>query len=222
MNNKFIIYLIGIYFLISPISYVFESTSFTMSYYGLLIIFIVLVVSLFFNKTIKIYSYHLLLLSWLILEMLSVIWTESFLYKSEYIVGYSNMVLVFLIITFFSYDKKQISYFLNMILSGTTLVSVYMILNPAIYRGVGFRYTIELFGRQLDPNNLSAFLIYGIWVSIYKLGDTKKHRILNLLVLFINLSAVFLTGSRGGFVTIIAVVVVYFTYILKNAKNPLR
>ena len=68
------------------------------------------------------------------------------------------------------------------------------------------RQVLTLWGRQNDPNNCSAFLAIGIALAAYSLLCEKRNKGVNLVVIAVNTYAIILTGSRGGFLLLVAIV----------------
>lgn len=78
---------------------------------------------------------------------------------------------------------------------------------------------IRAYGTFPHPNPFSAFLVAGIFISLYLLytSSLKKQRIIYSIVIFLNILALTLTFSRGAMIVLLAGLVVFFgVLIFKN------
>lgn len=218
--NRTIIFLLILYFFLCPFEYILNSISFTGSsikYLGLLII-VLIVFDLFYSNK-KINKVPFLLIIWIFIEIFSILWSVGTEGVQVYFGSYVNIVVYAVVLSMYSFDRKELSFFENSLLLGSLLFSVLMICIPSSYHQIGFRETLFIAGAELDPNNIACFLLFGAVISLYRFLFCKNKRIIYLLCFSISLFSLLLTGSRGGFVGLglsLLIMLVIFLYRKKG------
>ncbi len=81
--------------------------------------------------------------------------------------------------------------------------------------------TISTFGQ---PNFLASWLLLVIPLSFYlfKLSQRFLFRFFYLLIIFVQLICLFLTGSRGGLIALVAGLILFLSYRFFSAARPFR
>lgn len=218
-NNKhpLYVYLIALYFLITPIEFALNSLTggSSIKYLGAIIIVVIIVHSFAYRKKLIIREYHFFLLIWLLFILASVLWTVSVSVAQAYLTNYINIVIFFTILTIIRYSRVQIELFLKSIYFGSLLVVFITIFFAVPYENSA-RYVISFFGASHEPNNLAAFIVFSATLSFWYMfkNDFILKKLFYLIMLFVSIIAVFYTGSRGGFVTI--VFSLFFVYLGSN------
>jgi O-antigen ligase len=77
-------------------------------------------------------------------------------------------------------------------------------------------------GNHIDPNNLVALYSVGVSISLYKLLFSSKHKIINVIILCVNLYVIFLSGSRSGVVVLASIFIVSAYYYQKKFDSFLK
>lgn len=187
-----------------------------LKYYILFLVFV-----LFCKKSDKIFlrSYIFCYIDWLGYRFLTLIWTENLWMFNQHVLSQIGMVLLLVAITSRSFDKRVINNIVRVMLLSSFVIAILTLMFAQSYRGIAeTRQVLVLFGQETDPNNQAAFLLVGISIAVYYLIYEKKSAILSFAVLFVNSIAMFRTGSRGGFVSMIAIVLFVTVFNKKNSS----
>jgi len=116
------------------------------------------------------------------------------------------MVALLIVLTAIPLDEKNIDSIVNAMWLGSTSIGVLSLFLSHPYRGtVSIRQVLFLFGRDADPNNQAAFLVVGFTIALYNLISKKEHLLLSIATIAVNTYSLFLTGSRGGLVSLACV-----------------
>lgn len=179
------------------------------SRYFLSIIMILIVLTL---SNIKFQWYHFLYIFWFIYKIVSVLWTYNTHVFELHIASHIGMTGMFLLITAIKLSRRTIHYFTSVIWFSSLIMGFLFLFFSRPYLGtLTARKVIHLFGTETDPNNLAAFLVIGIIVSIYYLLS-KKNILLSILTIGLNLYATLSTGSRGALLALavsIALIIIF-------------
>lgn len=187
------------------------------SRYFLSIIMILIVLTL---SHIKFQWYHFLYIFWFIYKIISVLWTYNTHVFELHIVSHVGMTGMFLLITAIKLSRRTINYFTYVLWFSSLLTGFLFLFFSRPYHGtLTTRKVIFLFGTETDPNNLAAFLVIGIILSIYYLLK-KKNILLSLVTIGLNLYATLSTGSRGALLALAVsvVLIIIFKFIDKTLK----
>lgn len=193
-----------------------------MGSFGSLIIFILIFLLIISHKRVCIRWYHVTILLWLLMKIVSILWVpDNFIYNLHFVsvVGMAGLYLFSTGLVLEDQYKKVIT---RTLLYSSSLMGILSIFLSFPYRGEFIsRQVLTIGGAQLDPNNQAAFLVFGVGLSIYYLMNpkvSKKYKVFLVITVMINIYATFLTGSRGGFVSIGACVMVAVLFIHKGDK----
>lgn len=212
--NKIYISLIAIYILICTFEhYINLRVGNITKYFALLIMssFFLCVYKQKINISFNIF--HLSFFTWLMLEMISIFWSPGQNQINNQLFGRISIIIFLFILTSINYSKKCINIFINSLYLSNIFMSFLFVMVPNCKMSVGgVRYTFSLFGIYADPNNIAAFVILGGAIALYKLMFEKKNSIFHLFNLIIALIALFLTGSRAGFITLILIIISIILY----------
>lgn len=190
---------------------------------------IMLVALLLFSfKFMQIKYYHICVGAWLMFKCASVLWTWNGLnvIVSSNLLSQFSMVALFIVITLVDYDSAAVRKFLIALevtsFSQGLLSLFFSDKFVSFTRGkiMSSRIVLTLFGAQNDPNNTAAFLIVGICIAMYYALIERKKIFLNLAVLIINAFSLFQTGSRGGLISLIGLVLILIVLPSKPHEKP--
>lgn len=215
-------YLIALYFFISPFEIALHLliTSST-KYVGLMILLVEGCVLLSKSRgaiiTLSLSSKSIII--WVAYCVLTLAWTSLNNYTFEYITTYILMSTLLLVSTFELWDSGTVNLFKNAYMFGSLLMAM-----TAVFFGGGQyldRETIVILGKECDPNQVAANIIPGI-VMFLDIGLNKnKNRLINVCgyagTVFC-IYSVFLTGSRGGFVTLAVCIITVLIIAKKNNR----
>ncbi len=114
-----------------------------------------------------------------------------------------------------SYSGKEIQWVLFLYALTAVLLSVIIICNYLTKSVmVDSRASIRIFGNIKDQNFLSAFLCPAYLIILFFALNKKKFKLLYILGAFVIVPAIFFTGSRGGFLTVIVVSILFFINVI--------
>lgn len=196
-------YLIALYFFISPVEIALHLlvTSST-KYVGLLILLVeaCVLVSRSKESAINLSFSSMAIILWIAYCIISLTWVSINEHTYEYITTYVLMSTLLLVTTFELWDSEAIKLFTNSYLLGSLLMAIVSI----AFGGGKYldRETVVIMGRECDPNQVAANILPGI-VIFLDYAIKKRKRIINYLGYLgaaFCIYAIFLTGSRGGFV----------------------
>ncbi len=114
------------------------------------------------------------------------------------------MFIAYILFKIFTDNRKRISNFLmafNISFSVIFLLFNTFVLGNTIYRAEGV---------YENANAFSLDAVFVIFSSMYLLSDSKRGKIINIATLFFGVGALFLAGSRGALIGVLAGLMVYF------------
>lgn len=225
--RKISLYLIYMYFLICPLEFVFNA------FLGSSVKYIAIVtagmVAMFFignyNQKVRIGAVQICLILWAIMQATSILWTIYYTNTTTRLTTYLMMDVLVIMLSIFPFDTKEFKTVLWSYALGCFILAVLLITTGKMDEGYNYegRLTINILNSYLDPNNLAAILLSGIFTcfsSIWK--KTKASPVTNIFgiaAFIVMVIGVMLTGSRGG---IIALVVGLAVYIYAKANKKTR
>lgn len=174
-------------------------------------IFIFLLVAIIVIPKVRIRWYHFAYLFWFLYKIITIFWTPNLFLFRLHIVSHVGMTALLLISTSIPFRKKSIYIFIFMLWLSSFMTGVLFLFFKRPYEGIYIsRQVIYLFGREMDPNNLAAFLLIGILISL-DLIFKKKYIVFSVALIILNFYGILLTGSRGAIVAlVISTIVILF------------
>lgn len=209
--KKKIVTLIGVYLLITPFEFILNHVfGGSAKYLGIMIIGLIFFHIIVNRKVIRIQKYQVLILTWAFYGLLTIIWTQLNDWTFQYFSTYFSMAVLFVVITLIEYDEKEYDKILSMALIGTLIISLVLIFQQESYYSGSLvnRKTVSLLGVKQDPNNIAATLLIGISVSIDRILKSKYNTIIQIVYFVLLVIALILTGSRGGFLSLILIMII--------------
>lgn len=179
--------------------------------YGRYIIFLVIICFLFSYKQIRIEWYHISIIMWFFLKVISVFWVSTNHIVQSHFLSQIGMLLLFIIMTIVKFENQFIVRVLNTLLFSSSILAILCLFFSQPYEGVEVRQVLTINGAQMDPNNQAAFLLIGSAISLYLLFNKKNTILFSILYIILSMIiiyAIFLTGSRGGFISLFFIVFV--------------
>ncbi len=208
--------MIGFYFLIAFFEpYLNGSIGSVTKYYIFLLMAAVIVVM----KKVRIRFYHYTFALWFVYKTLTVFWALDTRMFQLHIISQIGMVALLICLTMVYIDIQTIDVIVKSMWLGSTAIGVLSLFMSRPYHGeFEARQVLYLWGNETDPNNQAAFVVVGIAIALYYLLCLKKYRVLSVATILVNLYSVMLTGSRGGLVTIVALIIVFIFMNYNNEK----
>jgi len=205
-------YILGIYFLISPLEDVLSFEVGTLAKYVSILFLFAVIPFLYINKVkiitkknmqLCVFPFMMIILAWL-----SCFWSISFQTSFSRNISYTTLPLLFIIIYCTPFNPREYRYVLNMALLGGILVFIIIVFEMGFSQILSKRLTLNA---SNDPNNLAALLLLPLCISIGKFYDFKLHKIKPIYFLVgIPVFFIFLiTGSRGGVLSLVVFLISY-------------
>lgn len=186
---------------------------------GKYFIFIVIILFVISYKKIRIEWFHISMLMWLAIKIASILWVSYNQIVQQHFLSQIGMVALFISMSIVSFENRFIDIVINSLLYSSFLQGILSLFFSKPFQGVASRRVLTILGAQMDPNNQAAFLLMGVSISLYYLLNTKNRTsrfVLLIVILLVNIYAMFLTGSRGG---IASLVLVFLILMLLSEKN---
>ncbi len=179
-------------------------------YYVLLLILIVT-----YNNELKIRlrPYIVPYVIWLAYLFVSLLWTDRLRIYRLHSFSQIGMIGLLVALTMRSYEKRIIDNIVKVMWTSSFIISLLaMFFGNSYHDAVETRQVLVLFGVEIDPNNQAAFALVGISIALYYLIYEKKYIVISIGTLLVNAVSMFMTGSRGGLVSLVAVALFIFFF----------
>lgn len=212
--NTYTSFFVNIYFFLSFYEIYLNNLIGSVTKYLILIVIFLLLLN---NKYVTFKWYHLSFVMWLLLKFLSLYWSRDFTVFRMHVFSQIGMILLLIVMTTVKYKQSFVQKILNTVLYTSGSMGLLSILFNEPYKGTMSRQVLTLFNIQPDPNNMAAFYLYGITLSLYNILFTNKNIVMNLFIFIINIIAVMTTGSRGGLISLLSILIVII--ILSRISN---
>ena len=156
---------------------------------------------------VRIYHFHKVFLIWLLYLFVSLLWTDNYHIFRINVLSQVGMIGLFIMLTMKSYSREFAENIAKVMWLSSFIISFLAIFFGQSYRGGSkLRQVLVLFGQEADPNNQAAFVLVGLSIALYFLIYENKYRIPAVITIAVNAISMFLTGSRGGLVSLMAIV----------------
>ena len=161
------------------------------------------------------------MLLWEFAITLSLLWSRNAETGIYYCTTLLLAIAIVILIDNTVWDEKNKKACLNLFSYVGVIYSLALILNGTLYHGTGIRYTFSMFGYETDPNNAAA-LIAPIVVVFLDNVINKKKIVFSVVGLCLVMIAVFFLGSRGGFISVLVSVCVYYLFFSKQKSTSIQ
>lgn len=160
-------------------------------------------------------------LVWLIFKFASLLWSSMENNDVRlHLISQVGMVMFVFVGTADVYSQKFLTLIVRLLYWNSFAFGLLSIVFRGSYIDERFiaRQVLTLWGNQNDPNNCCAFLAIGVGLSLYSLFCEKKNRLLNIIVILVNSYSIILSGSRGGFLLLVALLFIAVIFPNWNQK----
>jgi O-antigen ligase len=184
-----------------------------------------LILSLFIGKNeLKLNFVHLMLSLYVIYSIGSLFLLRD-LNAWENLRGILETTLLFLLITSRIYNKREKSFLLNAwVIVG--VIAVLLMLTGAVEMANGAgRVTLGIGGANEDPNQLCGYFFLPILVCIERLTYKNKkaiEKIFYVILILAMIYVVFITGSRGGLIAVVASILTFSFFAIRGIMNKIK
>jgi O-antigen ligase len=212
-------FLCSVYIFMSFYENYFSQFSWFSTRYLILILIFSLLIN---NRMIVLKWYHFTIISWMALLVMSSFWSRDNAIMNLHLVSIIGMVGLFIIMTSANFEAKFVKYLIKTMLFTSASMGVLSIFLSSSYNNVfETRQVLVLNGVDFDPNNLAALLMVGISISLYYIIYKKRFLLHYVLIIIINTYGVAMTGSRGGLVTFVGILLL-FAILTEDPNNKIR
>lgn len=183
-------------------------------------IFAIMMYVLLKNKfCIRLYKFDKAFLIWLLYLFVSLLWTDNYHIFSINVLSQVGMVGLLIMLTMESYTLEFAENIAKVMWLSSFIISFLAMFFGQSYRGGSeLRQVLVLFGQEADPNNQAAFALIGLSIALYFLIYENRYRIPAVITIAVNAISMFLTGSRGGLVSLVAITVFVILFNPSDAK----
>lgn len=165
--------------------------------------------------------FHLYMIIWFLLKLISVLRVDNWYIFNLHLLSQVGMVALLVTLTNVRSSDRFMNKLINaMWLASGVLGALCLMFNESYHGSFTARQVVVLFGVEDDPNNLAAQLLPGVTVSLYHYIYLKRWRYLSVIILAVNCLAIFQTASRGGLVSIFAIILCIV--LLKNNQEDIK
>lgn len=217
-KDRILIWLIGLYFFLSFFEpYLSGAIGSVMKYY---VILVMLVIGLRKGIRINTYNPSMFLVIWFVYRCVTIIWSRDITIINMYFFGILLMVVFSYFLSELELGNRLIETVINTTFLGSLSIGTLSLFNHTAYLGVANRQVLLLFNTVLDPNNQAAFLAIGIAIALFKLFSNVRiyKKVMYIMAIITNSYSILLTGSRGGLLTIVILIVLYILFFAKSLK----
>lgn len=175
------------------------------------------------EKPVEINWFVLPFFFWFALKVISLVNVDNLYVYETHINSHIGMLMLLFVFGTITPSDYLIDSIILTELVGSAIIGVLSLFFKHPYHGtVSERQVLFIFGQEADPNNQAAFLLVGIAVALYYIFK-KKHIAISCVTILINAYSCFLTGSRGGFLGMLCIGLIFIfacirEYRLKSLK----
>lgn len=166
----------------------------------------------FYREKLELNIVHLLSFAYLITVVMT-LFADGSSFALQYVRGYFETIGLLFLITMRKFTQNEIKAFE---LTQLTLLGVMIVLGFIGADWYGDRNTMTLFGATSDPNYFVGFFLLPMAVALKKMRENKIYTVVCAVLLALGVYMVFSSGSRGG---LLALVIMIMTFVFINAKG---
>lgn len=194
--------LASIYFLLLPLSIATNSGGNSILKLASIPIGGYFLISLVFSgQRMHINTVHLFLLFYTFTTAFT-LFVEADTNSIKYVIGYFLNAALYICISVVQYNKTEILVFENVQVALLAIITFWTLISGGMSND---RTTLSFFGQASDPNYFVGFFVFPLAITMKKVVESK-YRILYLLLVAAACYAIFLSGSRGGFLSILVTI----------------
>lgn len=147
---------------------------------------------------------HLLLCAYTVSTLLT-LFIKSDNNSLDTVVGYFLNAALYLCLAVYPYNAREIKLLENIqVLLLLILILITLFSNVTLAE----RTTLTIFGQTSDPNYFVGFFLFPFSVTVKKVIESK-YRLFYILLVFLGMYCIFLSGSRGGLIAIVVMIAAF-------------
>lgn len=167
-------------------------------------------------------TYTIYIALWFGFKCISIIWSDHSNSQevSVHLASQIGIIIMTAVLSGIIFNKRVLGCCIKSLYFFSFLYGVLSLFFSRPYRGVFTgRQVLTLFYAQNDPNNNAAFLIIAVSIALYSIVYEHRKVILNTVVIMVNSYAIFMTGSRTGFLSLaVTAVVIMLIYPFRKKE----
>ena len=148
---------------------------------------------------------------YLLLVCFSLLWASDLSRGIDYTFSIGLMVFLMIAIANIEWNDSDLSKIILGIEITMFAYELLMVLSPIVYMGTAGRYSISIFGKTNDPNNVAGYFVFSTVFGLYEVTKGKLRIVFGLIQIALSVYCLLKTGSRGG---LIAVCVCFVSYLI--------
>ena len=197
--------LAALYFLMLPLTISVNSAGASFLKLATIPISIYFLISLFFyKKEFQINIVHIALCVYTVVTVFTM-FVNPTSDNLGYVIGYFLNAALFLCISIVEYNENELKILEYVQVLLMVIITAITFCNDATMHG---RTTLEIFGQVSDPNYYVGFFIFPITVTMKKIC-TSRYRLFYIVIALLAVYAIFLSGSRGGLLSILVTIAAF-------------
>lgn len=153
---------------------------------------------------------------WLLYRFATLLWTENLTLFRMHAFSQIGMVGLLVALTMLPADKRIITNIAKVMWGSSVIISIMALFSVQAYAGVEMRQVIIMFGQQMDPNDQATFALAGLSIALYYAVFEKKYLLPAYATVFVNIVSMLKTGSRGGLVSMLAIVLFVIVFSARD------
>lgn len=182
-------------------------------------IFVVMLLLLASKPRLRFIQLQMIYVIWLVYKIITLLWSTNYSTFYHHIVSQvGNVVFLFILLGVYIDEKTMVSIKWTYWIASAVMGFLSLFFTTAFKVYETNRQTLTILGVTNDPNDMAAFIMVAICISLDNLFFKKELRLLSAAILLINIFACFKTGSRAGLVTLFVLALVCIIYSQKEAK----
>lgn len=156
------------------------------------------------KKVLQLNGIHLLLCIYTLSTVITLFVNSSSM-SVDYVVGYCLNALLYICLSVVKYNDRElklledVQILLLMVLLGLTFFS-----NGSSHD----RTTLIILGQTCDPNYFVGYFVFPLSITMKRIVESKYH-IVYVLLAFLSIYCVLLSGSRGGLIAIVVLIIAF-------------
>lgn len=135
----------------------------------------------------------------------------------SFVIGYFLNAMLYVCLSVVKYNQAELRLLENVQVALLLIITVWTLSAGGMDND---RTTLSVFGQTSDPNYFVGFFIFPFAVTLKKIAESK-YRILYFLLIIASCYAIFLSGSRGGFLAILVTIAAFAVLYPKTIKNKI-
>lgn len=216
-SSPALVILLMLYFLFAPLEDILTGSIGTVAKYLAIGIIIFGCIGNGFHLVMKASTINICLIYLMFVSLLSVLWSIDQKTSLDRIVAYLLLPGLCLFISMMEFSQKEYELIISSAIIGGIFASLLAYSSGITMNTHGIAAGRLILTDTNDPNNFAALLFLPATLVLDRIHK-KRNKILYVLVFLLFVLVILLTGSRGAFIALLAMMLVYFTSIGKHKR----